>query len=350
MHSHDSSHVLPSHRPRPGHGDAVANTVAAGAAPESSSSHHAPSGGTDSEAEFDFWTGYGPNPTLPQFCSPDHQPHAIDYLYTDLDGYLSDDVDMSDDGGAPLASSLSPTLLSFAPALALDHVHPDGHGSTEDPPDDEDPVPMVYNIPGALINAISVMDIMAPSSDPQEQPLPPPPTPPLAMLIANSLDTFHDALVLASQQPSLLPPDTQSLLQQLEQEHVHILRNSALDNEQGDYFYSPNSSMLNPGNLGLEQFLYQWGWQVRGPQSPARERSRSPLLNQIGPEFARRTSQVRHGDLCGDKCDLQGINWEKIGVTRREARERRLLTFQNYVNRKGSDSWHVSIRLCTRPR
>jgi hypothetical protein len=50
---------------------------------------------------------------------------------------------------------------------------------------------------------------------------------------------------------------------------------------------------------------------------------------------------IEFDDLEGDQCDFQGVDWEDIGVTRSDARERRLLTYSNYVNIPGSDRWTV---------
>jgi hypothetical protein len=101
---------------------------------------------------------------------------------------------------------------------------------------------------------------------------------------------------------------------------------------------TPNSAILGPSNYGLTDFLRHWA-----RQSPAMQVARSssgPWPNKVESLDAdTQLSSVGYDDLEGDQCDFQGIDWEDLGVTRRDARERRLLTYANYVNVAGSDRW-----------
>ncbi|KAI1310496.1 WD40 repeat-like protein [Xylaria venustula] len=53
--------------------------------------------------------------------------------------------------------------------------------------------------------------------------------------------------------------------------------------------------------------------------------------------------RVTYKDLRGDKYDLQGINWQDVGVTRSLARKCRARAFRNYTNRPDSDRWNPNI-------
>ncbi|KAK3310377.1 WD40-repeat-containing domain protein [Chaetomium strumarium] len=102
-------------------------------------------------------------------------------------------------------------------------------------------------------------------------------------------------------------------------------------------YSNPNPGIIGPSNYGLTDFLRHWARQSRA----------MPLARSSCPWPARvnsldddtQLSWVGYDDLEGDQCDFQGIDWEDLGVTRRDARERRLLTYANYVNAPGSDRW-----------
>lgn len=107
----------------------------------------------------------------------------------------------------------------------------------------------------------------------------------------------------------------------------------------------PNAiaNALIPENYNLYDFVRVWAWQHAAWQGSPRERGRHPWPKSIEPQMTKNVSQVDYMDLEGDKCDVQGINWDDLGVTRSDARERRLLTYKNYVNVSGSDRWQVSV-------
>ncbi|EON96940.1 putative wd repeat-containing protein [Phaeoacremonium minimum UCRPA7] len=107
---------------------------------------------------------------------------------------------------------------------------------------------------------------------------------------------------------------------------------------------NPNPNTLGPENPGLFDFLRHWAWQSRCLQGLARERGRYPWLPQVNLQASERVPFIGVNHLEGDRFDFQGIDWMKLGVTRREARERRLLTYKNYVNKPGSDRWqHMDV-------
>jgi hypothetical protein len=109
-----------------------------------------------------------------------------------------------------------------------------------------------------------------------------------------------------------------------------------------DGLTNPNPNFLGPSNYGLADMLRHWARQSRTLQGLPREKARCPLPSKITEMTAKDVKQVQYADLDGDLCDLQGIDWESLGVSRKEARRRRLLTYNNYVNVPASDRWKVS--------
>lgn len=100
---------------------------------------------------------------------------------------------------------------------------------------------------------------------------------------------------------------------------------------------NPNPLSLAPDNLSFVDFLRFWAESGRAGKAPSTAR----VLAQFRPTGPA-PMQVCYEQLRGDKCDLQGIDWEDLGVSRRLARDRRKSTYRNYTNKTGSDVWHVS--------
>ncbi|KAH7035360.1 WD40-repeat-containing domain protein [Microdochium trichocladiopsis] len=97
----------------------------------------------------------------------------------------------------------------------------------------------------------------------------------------------------------------------------------------------PNAVSLGPENLDVVNFLRHWLCvrQEDVYHDVSRYQARRAIL-KLAQEDARR---IRLEDLAGDECDFQGINWPSLKVTRTAARQRRKVTYINYVNREGSD-------------
>ena len=103
-------------------------------------------------------------------------------------------------------------------------------------------------------------------------------------------------------------------------------------------FMHPDPGVIGGTNQNLTDFLYTWYRQTR---STSRSALRVPWPSKANEQIAAPISHVQYADLEGDRCDLQGLNWEAMGVTRREARTRRCSTYHNYTNMADSDRWHV---------
>lgn len=105
-----------------------------------------------------------------------------------------------------------------------------------------------------------------------------------------------------------------------------------------------NGNLLAPTNLGLDAFVFRWARQGRSGIRAHGPRSKVPMIDRAQVQWKRDAFYVEYKDLKGDKCDMQGVDWYDMGVTRNEARERRLLTYHNFVNTKGADIWRVSCK------
>lgn len=111
---------------------------------------------------------------------------------------------------------------------------------------------------------------------------------------------------------------------------------------------NPHATALGPENYDLDAFVRFWAFQYVTAWRGSPRDTRYPWPKRIEPQMSKSVSQVAYEDLEGDKRDVQGFNWEDLGVTRSDARERRSLTYKNYVNIAGSDRWQVSAKWLAR--
>lgn len=234
-----------------------------------------------------------------------------------LDGYLSDDHD-ADDGGAPVNYGDITNILTQGMDVDYDSEPDYGlvlpHAGLPSPPS-----------PPPLMNPIPPHFGSVPPLAPHQ---------PSSALLMTSIGTTQP------HQPEGAPEDVQEpnyatphLLQ--------LLHHPAMVH--GNFFGNPNAIALGPENYNLADFLRVWAWQNGAWQGIARERGRYPWLDRITPQIDKTLMQVDYEDIHGDAFDVQGIDWEDLGVTRGEARERRLLTYKNYTNIRDSDKWRVSV-------
>lgn len=276
-----------------------------------------------------------------------HEPGS--FIHDDYDDYEDydddddedvededDDLDMSDsDGGAPLDHVMTVTSLlspmsdneaemdppqSFSENHHFDQpAHPPQEQHTSTGP----PAHMVnyWNI--SIAAGQAYLDPIA-----AHHPTPLDTTPFHPMLHAGAMDDDDDDDVF-------YPP----VAEQLQQFQAVVANEDeiAWENAGPPALSNPNPSTLGPENPGLTDFLKGWAWrngfQSRGP---------SPGIRQINAQVSRDVTRVRYSDLEGDAYDAQGIDWEALGVTRKNARERRCLDYKNYTNRTDSDIWAVS--------
>jgi len=236
---------------------------------------------------------------------------------------------MSDDGGAPLVNYLDVvSLLTNDTDMSVGFTSDGGYG---------------FFGGGGGGHTQPEIENQQHTQVPNDAGPPPNESPP-----AEHAYTFSTAM---PQLPSLqiAAGNSAALLQQLQQLEQFV------DDVEGDGFTwfqghplalsNPNPNTLGPGNYGLVDFLKHWAGHAPGVESLSRvlsrDRGRLPWMSKINEQAQTHLTHVQYADLEGDQCDFQGIDWEDLGVTRREARERRLLTYTNYVNKAGSDRWSV---------
>lgn len=85
----------------------------------------------------------------------------------------------------------------------------------------------------------------------------------------------------------------------------------------------------NIENMTLYDFLFRWSLTLR---SESRKANRGPRLERLRELGTTIPTEVRRTDLRGERCDIQGINWKKLEVKRRDARRVRIASFKNYHN------------------
>ncbi|KAI1431455.1 WD40 repeat-like protein [Xylaria sp. CBS 124048] len=100
-----------------------------------------------------------------------------------------------------------------------------------------------------------------------------------------------------------------------------------------------NSNALMPDNLNSLNFLKSWRRLKK--QNQLRHIRGSPRHELSIMDVKQR--RVTYEDLMGDEYDIQGINWQHMGITRSAARKCRIMTFRNYTNVSSSDAWHSSF-------
>lgn len=97
-------------------------------------------------------------------------------------------------------------------------------------------------------------------------------------------------------------------------------------------------------NLPLADFLYSWSVNIR---TDSKKANRGPRLESVRDFRVKKPTEVRIADLRGDKCDIQGINWKKLDVKRRDARLMRIATYKNYQNLSSPHWMPLTLRRAT---
>ena len=256
-----------------------------------------------------------PHPHIPLYQGA--QPVSLD----DLDDYISDDTD-SDDAGAPLVNYMDVVNLltngmdsgqDMAPDVDASSDGDVGHSESGEHHEEGDDNGADHNPPPPYMN---------PSMNPG-----------LLSLLSQStslVSASNTLQMLAAPQEYPAPEmDIAAVSEWLETAHA----SAALAN--------PNPFFLGPGNYCLTDFLQHWARQSRHNNG---KRGRFPWPNKINDLSSKEVSRIKYDDLHGDLCDMQGIDWADLGVTRKEARERRLNTYKNYVCTEGADRWTVGVR------
>ncbi|KAK4168715.1 WD40-repeat-containing domain protein [Cladorrhinum sp. PSN259] len=257
-----------------------------------------------------------------------HHPHPLQrqhhsYLHH-LEHYDSDDLDMSEDAGTPLVN-----YLDIANILTVDNMDTDSSVSEESEDELEYSSDVDTEHDGYSESASDV------GSDGEEESESDGNGDSHGGNSSTESQLADDASVVTVLQPyaagfGFLTAGTGSVSANID-EHWS-------ENWWGaDNSLNPHTQALIPSNYGLVGFLNQWARQGRMLQGLSR--GRSPWPDKVDDISASDVTRVKHEELQGNKYDIQGVNWDDLGVSRREARERRLLTYANYTNCANSDRW-----------
>ncbi|KAK7228558.1 hypothetical protein V2G26_000728 [Clonostachys chloroleuca] len=100
---------------------------------------------------------------------------------------------------------------------------------------------------------------------------------------------------------------------------------------------SGSAEITGSQNYGLLDFLRYWG--RHGPNHQRADPNFIiPNIHRMMDHISQSVRGVSYSDLNGDKCDMQGLDWESMGVTRKTARITRNKVYKNYTNIRGSDT------------
>jgi hypothetical protein len=98
-------------------------------------------------------------------------------------------------------------------------------------------------------------------------------------------------------------------------------------------------------NLDTLKFLEMWYFrQISEPHSKWARNKLLPMARKL--RDLARPADVWLDEVQGDRYDAQGIDWTRLGVTRRKAREYRMRSYINYSNQKHDPMPHVSLYSC----
>jgi hypothetical protein len=233
------------------------------------------------------------------------------------------DLEMSDsDGGAPLnllnAVINSHFMTGGATASNEQYYYADGladdEGGMEEDEEDEEEEEEMMDDDELQINQLPAIMQQYPST--------------ALIPAAISQAMVDEAVAFLLQQP--LSSDELSL----DEEEEQLL----LDPFPPPHMSNPNPSILGSENYGLIDFLRSWAY---GNVPLMTLRLPRPGIHRVLKQATSGVERVYFGDLRGNGCDIQGLDWDSMNTTRQAAREIRRQTYKNYVNRHGSDI-HVS--------
>lgn len=234
--------------------------------------------------------------------------------------YAMDDVYMHD-----IAHPISiPTTMSEV-AQQLQHLQ-EGQAHAEADAADEGDAALLNSTPSILLPFFSNFQEIAVAGGPQ-----------MDYVSMSQIVPFNVPAVGPNIQQSTLDPQDLLLLSDLPVFHhpgldMDIM--SDADHDEGDEHW----------NMTLGDFLQYWGASSveDAPDGPPRRRPKGPSLAALHQQRFAKLEPVQRKDLQGEKCDIQRIDWDDLGVTRLEARQMRRAMYKNYRNLRREPQWHVS--------
>ncbi|OBT93351.2 hypothetical protein VE01_08728 [Pseudogymnoascus verrucosus] len=156
----------------------------------------------------------------------------------------------------------------------------------------------------------------------------------VAYQISNLLDEIS-GLTQQIQHTQHEHPELQHIEQQLHDlQQLQTLQHIQGMQEQGEQPTVPHGAAydqveVSHDNMTLSDFLFRWSLTIR---SESRKANRGPRLERLREFGTSMPTEIRRTDLRGERCDIQGINWKKLEVKRRDARRMRIASYKNFHN------------------
>lgn len=298
--------------------------------------------GTEPHAATPFMSQHG-QPNWPASASEPGSAELIDAMHD-----ASDDQDMADidveEGGVPLVGPYANDSHDISPFIGSTILAAPSYDASDI--DDSISLDVEYEMPPiaplqpatepGLPSPLSP-DVLVPVGQAFSQ-LPAFAQQVLSSIPAHQVPQMAQAQVYAQMQAQLLANQQQILGQQQQQLQFLNDPEDEFGDAHGALSVSPQPVALGPDNFSVADFLRSWallGRSCHGQPVPCMDQINSLIRN-------KNTPRIEYDDLHGDACDFQGIDWMGLDVPRSRARERRRVTYKNYVNRVGSDKFHVS--------
>ncbi|TGO81761.1 hypothetical protein BPOR_1028g00030 [Botrytis porri] len=119
--------------------------------------------------------------------------------------------------------------------------------------------------------------------------------------------------------------DLPAVMSEVSQQLQHIQDGQ----EHGDSESTPDEHHDIQFNMNFGNFLGDWATSFARRGTNNSKPSQAAITAHI---LAENLEPMRRCDLQGEECDIQRIDWDDLGVTRLEARQRRRATYKNYTN------------------
>ena len=269
-------------------------------------------------------------------------PSIMDVLYSDSPPNLEESPDISDEmmedeyfPGAPDASSLPATMSEVS--QQLQHIQ-DGQEHTEFQmvPDDQHAA-FINNSTTPFSLPFSSTDSVSPEETPQDQ---------FVSLADISAVNIMLAATASQNAPHLWGAEgstSSSVFDAVVPQTLQLEAHVPVGNIGWEIGTDADPSEVDDQfNLSLGDFLENWNIQLTHNEE-IKKRSKYPSMSAVHKQrYHENLTSIERCDLQGEKCDIQRIDWDEIGVSRLEARTMRQQTYKNYTNLRIPLQRHVS--------
>jgi hypothetical protein len=284
----------------------------------------------------------GPDNLAGLFQDIEFPPSIMDALYSDSSPHLEESPDISDEmmedeysPGAPDASNLPATMSEVSQQLQQIE---DGQEHTEFQvaPDDQHAA-FINNSTAPFFLLFSSTDSVSPEETPQGQ---------FVSLADISAVNIILAATASQNAPHLWGTEgstPSSVFDAVVPQTLQLEAHVPVGNIGWEISTDADTSeMEDQFNLSLGDFLENWNIQLTHDEE-IKKRSKYPSMSAVHKQrYHENLTSIERRDLQGEKCDIQGIDWDELGVSRLEARTMRRQTYNNYTNLRFPHQRHVS--------